>query len=49
MADKPVSLTETRLMDVKVRQLPYWLAAHDFTPNGIIGEIRRGHNRYFTK
>ncbi|KAM4632008.1 ATP synthase F(0) complex subunit f, mitochondrial [Discoglossus pictus] len=49
MADKPVPLAEKRLMEVKLGQLPNWLTSRDFTPNGIIAAIRRGHTRYFNK
>ncbi|XP_069501679.1 ATP synthase subunit f, mitochondrial [Ambystoma mexicanum] len=49
MADKPVPLPQQRLMDVKLGQLPSWLAARNFTPNGIIGALCKGHDRYFNK
>ncbi|MEE6525784.1 hypothetical protein FKM82_026026, partial [Ascaphus truei] len=42
MADKLVPLAESRLLDVKLGQLPTWLASRDFTPNGILGAFRRG-------
>uniref|UniRef100_A0A663F1E2 ATP synthase F(0) complex subunit f, mitochondrial n=1 Tax=Aquila chrysaetos chrysaetos TaxID=223781 RepID=A0A663F1E2_AQUCH len=31
-----------KLMDVKLGQLPTWLAMRDFTPRGIVGALRRG-------
>lgn len=31
-----------KLMDVKLGQLPTWLAMRDFTPGGIGGALRRG-------
>ncbi|KAM9746053.1 ATP synthase F(0) complex subunit f, mitochondrial [Menidia menidia] len=49
MADKPVSVVEKRLMDVKLGELGSWLGARDFTPNGIISAVRRGHDRYYNK
>ncbi|XP_054615939.1 ATP synthase subunit f, mitochondrial [Dunckerocampus dactyliophorus] len=49
MADRPVAIAEKRLMDVKLGELGSWLGARDFTPNGIITAVRRGHDRYFNK
>ncbi|KAM9779632.1 ATP synthase F(0) complex subunit f, mitochondrial [Neosynchiropus ocellatus] len=49
MADRPVPVVEKRLMDVKLGELGSWLGGRDFTPNGIISAIRRGHNRYYNK
>ncbi|KAF2980909.1 hypothetical protein EK904_014700 [Melospiza melodia maxima] len=46
---KPVLLKDTKLMDVKLGQLGSWLAMRDFTPGGILGAIRRGHQRYYNK
>lgn len=31
-----------KLLDVKLGQLPTWLAMRDFTPGGIGGALRRG-------
>lgn len=31
-----------KLLDVKLGQLPTWLAMRDFTPSGIGGALRRG-------
>ncbi|XP_028843432.1 ATP synthase F(0) complex subunit f, mitochondrial [Denticeps clupeoides] len=49
MADRPVALAEKRLMDVKLGQLPSWLGTRDFTPNGLLSAVRRGHDRYYNK
>lgn len=35
-------LKDMKLMDVKLGQLPTWLAMRDFTPGGILGALRRG-------
>lgn len=40
----PVPIAEKRLMDVKLSQLPSWFGTRDFTPNGLIGSVRRGEN-----
>ncbi|NXK10203.1 PTCD1 protein, partial [Herpetotheres cachinnans] len=37
-----VPLKDMRLLDVKLGQLPTWLAMRDFTPGGIVGALRRG-------
>ncbi|XP_051244394.1 ATP synthase subunit f, mitochondrial [Dicentrarchus labrax] len=49
MADRAVSIAEKRLRDVKLAELGSWLGSRDFTPNGIISSIRRGHNAYYNK
>ncbi|XP_006637189.2 ATP synthase subunit f, mitochondrial isoform X1 [Lepisosteus oculatus] len=49
MADRLVPLSEKRLMDVKLGELPAWAATRDFTPNGILAAIRRGHDRFQNK
>ncbi|NXA19678.1 PTCD1 protein, partial [Ibidorhyncha struthersii] len=36
-----VLLKDMKLMDVKLGQLPTWLAMRDFTPGGIVGALRR--------
>ncbi|NXG88117.1 PTCD1 protein, partial [Stercorarius parasiticus] len=36
-----VPLKDMKLMDVKLGQLPTWLAMRDFTPGGIVGALRR--------
>lgn len=37
-----VPLKDMKLLDVKLGQLPTWLAMRDFTPGGIVGALRRG-------
>ncbi|KQL61446.1 ATP synthase subunit f, isoform X2 [Amazona aestiva] len=49
MAQPPVLLKDMKLLDVKLGQLPSWVAMRDFTPGGILGAIRRGYNRYYNK
>ncbi|MCJ8746431.1 hypothetical protein PDJAM_G00141650 [Pangasius djambal] len=49
MADRPVPIAQQRLMDVKLGQLPSWLGTRDFTPNGLVGSVRRGYERYYNK
>uniref|UniRef100_A0A3P9LZS1 ATP synthase membrane subunit f n=1 Tax=Oryzias latipes TaxID=8090 RepID=A0A3P9LZS1_ORYLA len=44
-----VPVVEKRLMDVKLGELGSWLGGRDFTPNGILQAIRRGHDRYYNK
>uniref|UniRef100_A0A665TMN6 ATP synthase membrane subunit f n=1 Tax=Echeneis naucrates TaxID=173247 RepID=A0A665TMN6_ECHNA len=44
-----VPLGEKRLMDVKLGELGSWLGTRDFTPNGLISAVRRGHDRYYNK
>uniref|UniRef100_A0A667XTZ1 ATP synthase membrane subunit f n=1 Tax=Myripristis murdjan TaxID=586833 RepID=A0A667XTZ1_9TELE len=46
---RQVPVAEKRLMDVKLNQLGSWLGSRDFTPNGIISAVRRGHDRYYNK
>ncbi|NWU68149.1 PTCD1 protein, partial [Pterocles burchelli] len=36
-----VLLKDMKLLDVKLGQLPSWLAMRDFTPGGIVGALRR--------
>ncbi|MGH0138029.1 UNVERIFIED_CONTAM: hypothetical protein FKN15_027010 [Acipenser sinensis] len=36
-------------MDVKLGELPNWAATRDFTPNGILSAVRRGHDRFYNK
>nr|XP_060470506.1 ATP synthase subunit f, mitochondrial-like [Panthera onca] len=38
---------ETKLMDVKLGELPSWMLMRDFTPKAITGEIQRGYYRYY--
>ncbi|XP_025909752.1 ATP synthase subunit f, mitochondrial [Nothoprocta perdicaria] len=49
MAQPPAPLKDAKLMDVKLGQLPSWLAMRDFTPGGIVRAVRRGYDRYFNK
>ncbi|XP_068100975.1 ATP synthase subunit f, mitochondrial [Hyperolius riggenbachi] len=49
MAEKLVPLAEKRLLDVKIGQLPSWLATCDVTPNGIFRSVGRGYDRYLNK
>ncbi|KAM9179433.1 ATP synthase F(0) complex subunit f, mitochondrial [Mergus octosetaceus] len=49
MAPVPVPLKDMKLLDVKLGQLPTWLAMRDFTPGGIRGALRRGYERYYNK
>ncbi|XP_075755807.1 ATP synthase F(0) complex subunit f, mitochondrial [Pelodiscus sinensis] len=49
MADRPVPLKDTKLLDVKLGQLPGWFAMRDFTPSGLTGAVRRGYDRYLNK
>ncbi|XP_043925771.1 ATP synthase subunit f, mitochondrial-like [Protopterus annectens] len=49
MADKLVPLSERRLLEVKLGELPAWIGHRDFTPNGVVGAVRRGYDRYFNK
>ncbi|NXT21189.1 PTCD1 protein, partial [Syrrhaptes paradoxus] len=37
-----VLLKDMKLLDVKLGQLPSWLAMRDYTPGGIVGALRRG-------
>ncbi|VFV23600.1 Hypothetical predicted protein [Lynx pardinus] len=38
---------ETKLMDVKLGELPSWILMRDFTPKAITGEIQRGYYWYY--
>ncbi|XP_062338638.1 ATP synthase subunit f, mitochondrial isoform X1 [Osmerus eperlanus] len=49
MADKIVPVAEKRLMEVKINELGSWLGTRDFTPNGLLASVRRGHDRYYNK
>ncbi|CAM4519486.1 unnamed protein product, partial [Lepidochelys olivacea] len=49
MADRPVPLKDTRLLDVKLGQLPSWFAMRNFTPSGLTGAVRRGYDSYLNK
>ncbi|XP_053131703.1 ATP synthase subunit f, mitochondrial isoform X2 [Hemicordylus capensis] len=49
MADRPVPVRDLKLLDVKLGQLPGWLATRDYTPTGIFLGLRRGHDRFVKK
>ncbi|KAJ6659722.1 hypothetical protein lerEdw1_018437 [Lerista edwardsae] len=49
MADRVVPLKEKKLMDVKLGQMPTWLAARDYSPTGIVLGCRRGYDRFVKK
>ncbi|CAI5792017.1 ATP synthase F(0) complex subunit f, mitochondrial [Podarcis muralis] len=49
MADRPVPVKDMRLLDVKVGQLPNWLATRDYTPAGFVTSIRGGYDRFVKK
>ncbi|CAI9591743.1 unnamed protein product, partial [Staurois parvus] len=44
-----VPLAERKLLDVKIGELPNWVATCNFTPNGILSGVRRGYDRYYNK
>ncbi|XP_029433462.1 ATP synthase subunit f, mitochondrial isoform X2 [Rhinatrema bivittatum] len=44
-----VPLSEKKLMNVKLGELPAWLASSNFSVDGILGAFRRGQDRYFNK
>lgn len=35
-------LTERRLLDVRLGELPTWLATRDFSPRGLLGGVQKG-------
>ncbi|XP_072168084.1 ATP synthase subunit f, mitochondrial-like [Diadema setosum] len=47
MADK--SIAELRLSEVRLGQLPRWLATCSFSPAGIVRALGRGRQRYYNK
>ncbi|CAL8310081.1 unnamed protein product [Arctogadus glacialis] len=49
MADRPVPVIAKRLMDVKLGELGSWLGGRDFTPNGLLSGVRKGHDSYYNK
>ncbi|XP_042293265.1 ATP synthase subunit f, mitochondrial isoform X1 [Sceloporus undulatus] len=49
MADRPVPIKDKPLMDVKLGQLPNWLAARDYSPAGIVRGCQGGYNRFIKK
>ncbi|XP_034988252.1 ATP synthase subunit f, mitochondrial [Zootoca vivipara] len=49
MADRPVPVKDMRLLDVKVGQLPNWLATRNYTPAGFVLGVRGGYDRFVKK
>ncbi|KAG9343021.1 hypothetical protein JZ751_015239 [Albula glossodonta] len=49
MADQPVPVAQKSLLDVKMKELPSWIFSRDFTPNGLLNSVRRGHDKYYNK
>ncbi|CAL8266924.1 unnamed protein product [Gadus morhua 'NCC'] len=44
-----VPVIAKRLMDVKLGELGSWLGGRDFTPNGLLSGVRKGHDAYYNK
>uniref|UniRef100_A0A8B9C030 ATP synthase subunit f, mitochondrial n=1 Tax=Anser brachyrhynchus TaxID=132585 RepID=A0A8B9C030_9AVES len=42
-------LAERRLMDVRLGELPTWLATRDFSPRGLLGGVQKAWNSYCNK
>ncbi|KFQ57672.1 hypothetical protein N334_09174, partial [Pelecanus crispus] len=42
-------LSERRLMDVRLGELPAWLAACDLSPQGLLGGARKAWSSYYDK
>ncbi|XP_025022450.1 ATP synthase subunit f, mitochondrial isoform X1 [Python bivittatus] len=49
MAGRPVPIKDMKLLDVKLGQLPSWLASLNYTPRAMFEACRRGHNRFYSK
>ncbi|XP_027898727.1 ATP synthase F(0) complex subunit f, mitochondrial [Xiphophorus couchianus] len=49
MADKPVPVVEKRLMDVKLGELPRWVAGRNLTPTGLVAGVFGAYDRYYNK
>uniref|UniRef100_A0A3B3WYS0 Uncharacterized protein n=1 Tax=Poecilia mexicana TaxID=48701 RepID=A0A3B3WYS0_9TELE len=47
MADK-AGIVEKSLADVKLKELPRWLAGRDLTPNGL-AQVKPGYDWYYKK
>ncbi|WP_411025475.1 hypothetical protein, partial [Salmonella sp. s55004] len=43
------AVAELPLKDVKLAQLPRWIASCNFSPGSIFKAMQRGRNRYHTK
>ncbi|XP_074870520.1 mitochondrial nucleoid-associated protein 1 [Carettochelys insculpta] len=44
-----VPLLEKPLMDVKLKELPAWLSACDFSPKGLVGAVQKAWSSYYNK
>uniref|UniRef100_H3BGL2 Uncharacterized protein n=1 Tax=Latimeria chalumnae TaxID=7897 RepID=H3BGL2_LATCH len=44
-----VPLTQRRMMDVKLGELPAWLGTRDLSPSGVQAAIQAGCRRYYNK
>ncbi|NXH22038.1 ATPK synthase, partial [Bucco capensis] len=42
-------LSKQHLMDVRLRELPAWLATCDFSPQGLLGGVQRAWISYYNK
>ncbi|KFQ20928.1 hypothetical protein N331_08416, partial [Merops nubicus] len=42
-------LSERRLLDVRLGELPAWLATRDFSPQGLLGGVQRAWSSYSAK
>ncbi|XP_074463988.1 mitochondrial nucleoid-associated protein 1 [Larus michahellis] len=42
-------LSERRLMDVRLGELPAWLATCNFSPQGLLGGVQKAWNNYYNK
>ncbi|KAM6111117.1 mitochondrial nucleoid-associated protein 1 [Pterocles gutturalis] len=42
-------LSERRLMDVRLGELPAWLATCDFSPQGLLGGVQKAWSSYYDK
>ncbi|KAL8175078.1 UNVERIFIED_CONTAM: ATP synthase subunit f, mitochondrial [Gekko kuhli] len=49
MADRPVPVKDLKLLDVKLGEIPGWLASRDYSPSGFINACRRGYYGYYNK
>ncbi|KFP34209.1 hypothetical protein N325_10244, partial [Colius striatus] len=43
------SLSQRRLMDVRLGELPAWLATCNLTPQGLLGGVQRAWSSYYEK
>ncbi|NXH77877.1 ATPK synthase, partial [Hydrobates tethys] len=42
-------LSERRLMDVRLGELPAWLATCELSPQGLLGGVRKAWSSYYDK